>query len=68
MPSSRREDDDRIAVDELTPIAQAIEQHGGRLLSKEVSIPNVGRLFQFADTEGNVACAMRYDEGADSVG
>jgi hypothetical protein len=50
-----------VTVDDLAGIAGAIEENGGKLLSKEVTIPTVGTLFQFEDTEGNVACAMKYE-------
>jgi uncharacterized protein len=49
-----------IAVDNLDAIKAAIIKHGGKILHHEEEIVGVGTLFRFADTEGNVACAMRY--------
>ena len=51
-----------IAVDDLPAIARSVEEHGGRVVVPEMEIPTVGRLIQFADTEGNLACAMRYED------
>ncbi|MEM8677793.1 MAG: VOC family protein [Planctomycetota bacterium] len=52
-----------ITVADVQACAAAIEQHGGRILVKEVEIPTVGRIVTFADTEGNRACAIQYEEG-----
>lgn len=49
-----------ISVDAIADIAAAITAHGGRLRSSVVEIPGVGKLVEFADTEGNIACAMQY--------
>lgn len=50
-----------ISVDDLEEMAQRIEAAGGQVLHPAVTIPGVGKLFQFSDTEGNVACAMQYE-------
>ena len=52
-----------IAVEDVTAIAAAVEEHGGKVLVPEMEIPTVGRLIQFEDTEGNVVGAMRYADG-----
>jgi len=50
-----------IAVQDLAAIAAAIAAHGGKILLEEYEIVGVGRLIQFADPDGNVACAMQYE-------
>ena len=54
-----------ISVDEVEQIAAKVEQHGGTVVVPKMVIPKVGWLIQFRDTEGNVACAMRYDKDAE---
>ena len=49
-----------ISVDDLGAIKAAIVANGGRIVFEEYEIVGVGRLIRFEDTEGNVACAMRY--------
>lgn len=49
-----------IAVDDLAPIKAAILKHGGKIVHDEYEIVGVGTLIRFEDTEGNIACAMRY--------
>jgi predicted enzyme related to lactoylglutathione lyase len=49
-----------ISVDSIGDTVKAIEAAGGTLRSAVIEIPNVGRLVEFADTDGNVACAMQY--------
>lgn len=45
---------------DLSAIKAAIVANGGKILLDDHEIVGVGTLIQFADTEGNVACAMRY--------
>jgi len=52
-----------IAVDDLAAIKALVLKHGGKLVHDEQEIVGVGTLFRFEDTEGNVACAMRYVTG-----
>jgi len=52
-----------ISVADITLTAVAIEKAGGEIVIPEVEIPTVGKLVKFADTEGNVACAIEYAEG-----
>lgn len=52
-----------IAVEDVQAIADAIAQAGGKLTMQPFAIERVGKLIQFEDTEGNVACAMQYDQG-----
>jgi uncharacterized protein len=49
-----------ITVDDLGAIKDAIVANGGTIVLDEHEIVGVGTLIRFADTEGNVACAMRY--------
>ncbi len=49
-----------VGVDDVEAIAKSIVKHGGKILMTPMEIPTVGTLIQFADTEGNVACAMKY--------
>jgi len=49
-----------VSVDDLAPIKAAIIANGGRVVFDEYEIVGVGRMIRFADSEGNIACAMRY--------
>ena len=49
-----------IAVDDVDATARLVEAEGGKITVPKMSIPTVGELIQFSDTEGNVVCAMRY--------
>lgn len=49
-----------IAVDDVDAIAKLIVEAGGQIIVPKMVIPTVGELIQFKDTEGNIACAMRY--------
>jgi hypothetical protein len=51
-----------ISVADLRAIKAAVVANGGAIVLDEHEIVGVGRLIRFADSEGNVACAMRYDE------
>jgi predicted enzyme related to lactoylglutathione lyase len=41
----------------------AIQAEGGRIRGSMAEIPDVGRVVEFADTEGNVACIMEHVPG-----
>ena len=49
-----------IAVDDLRATKAAIVKRGGTIVHDEREIVGVGTLIRFADTEGNIACAMHY--------
>jgi predicted enzyme related to lactoylglutathione lyase len=49
-----------IAVENLSAVKKAIVKHGGKIVHDEREIVGVGTLIRFADTEGNIACAMHY--------
>jgi predicted enzyme related to lactoylglutathione lyase len=49
-----------VSVEDLVAIQTAILAAGGKIVFDEYEIVGVGRIIKFEDTEGNVACAMRY--------
>jgi predicted enzyme related to lactoylglutathione lyase len=53
-----------IAVDDVDAVARAVEAGGGKILMRKATIPGVGSLVFFEDTEGNVAGAMQYENPA----
>lgn len=68
--SKRRTGDDAmigyrctIAVDDVRGAEAAVRAAGGTIKEPISTIPGVGTLFEFCDTEGNVVCAMEYDRG-----
>ena len=50
-----------IAVEDLAAVAAAVTANGGEVIMDPFTIPTVGTLIQFRDTEGNIANAMRYE-------
>ena len=52
-----------IRVDSITESVTAIEAAGGTIRGSMADIPNVGKVVEFADTEGNIVCAMQYAPG-----
>lgn len=53
-----------IAVADIDQVAAAVTRAGGTVVMPRVTIPTVGHLIFFRDTEGNLAGAMQYDGGA----
>lgn len=51
-----------IGVADVDAIQTAVEANGGTIVMPPVTIPTVGRMIKFHDTEGNLVCAMRYDQ------
>jgi predicted enzyme related to lactoylglutathione lyase len=51
-----------ISVPDIDATVAAIKKSGGEILMPKASIPSVGTLVRFRDTEGNVVCAMQYDD------
>ena len=49
-----------ISVDDIDRISQKVATAGGQITMKKVTIPTVGTLIKFRDTEGNLVCAMQY--------
>jgi predicted enzyme related to lactoylglutathione lyase len=54
-----------IAVEDIAQMKAAVEGAGGRVVAEPYYIDGVGKLFYFADPEGNVLGAMQYDADAD---
>lgn len=52
-----------IGVDDIDATQAAVERMGGKILMPKVTIPTVGTLIFFQDSEGNVAGAMQYERG-----
>lgn len=53
-----------ITVDDIDKAAGAIEANGGKIVMKKAAIPGVCWIVKFLDTEGNLACAVKYDAAA----
>ena len=53
-----------IGVKDVDATAIAVEVAGGKILMLKTAIPGVGWLIKFTDTEGNLACAVRFDASA----
>ena len=53
-----------ISVPDVMAAEAAIVSNGGTILMPRVTIPTVGHLIWFRDTEGNIAGAMQYDANA----
>ncbi len=52
-----------VSVSSIKETAEAIKAAGGTLRSALTDIPGVGKVVEFSDTEGNIACAMQYEPG-----
>jgi predicted enzyme related to lactoylglutathione lyase len=50
-----------LAVEDIATARAAIEAAGGRVVAPQYYIEGVGKLFYFADPDGNVLGAMQYD-------
>ena len=51
-----------ISVPDIDRTIEAIERAGGEILMPKATIPSVGTLVRFRDSEGNIVCAMQYDD------
>lgn len=51
-----------IGVTSIDETSAAVEANGGRVVMPKFTIPTVGTLIFFEDTEGNVVGAMQYEE------
>ena len=49
-----------IAVDDIDAATEKIEKAGGKVLLPKSEIGGVGWVAKFADTEGNLFCAIQY--------
>jgi predicted enzyme related to lactoylglutathione lyase len=52
-----------ISVRSITESMAAIQAAGGMLRGSMADVPHVGKVIEFADTEGNVGCVMQYVQG-----
>ncbi|HEY1275724.1 MAG TPA: VOC family protein [Thermoleophilaceae bacterium] len=50
-----------IEVDDVDRVAEAVLAAGGRVVMEKSAIPGVGEVVFFADPDGNVAGAIRFD-------
>jgi predicted enzyme related to lactoylglutathione lyase len=50
-----------ISVSSIKEAVEAIKSAGGTVRTAVIEIPSVGKLVEFADTEGNIVCAMQYE-------
>ncbi|MFP6807644.1 MAG: VOC family protein [Pseudomonadales bacterium] len=50
-----------ISVESLDDTFDAVVASGGKIVLDKCTIPNVGSLFKFTDTEGNLVVAMQYE-------
>jgi uncharacterized protein len=53
-----------ISVPKIDATIAVIQKRGGEILMPKAAIPGVGTLVRFRDTEGNVVCAMQYEDPA----
>ncbi|MEP6962935.1 MAG: VOC family protein [Acidobacteriota bacterium] len=53
-----------ISVTDIDATIAAVEAAGGKIVMPKVTIPTVGQLIFFEDTEGNIAGAMQYETPA----
>jgi predicted enzyme related to lactoylglutathione lyase len=53
-----------ITVDDIDAATGTIEASGGKIVMKKAAIPGVAWIVKFLDTEGNLACAVKYDPAA----
>ncbi len=52
-----------ITVPDLDQAMAAVAEHGGDVQQPVADIPHVGRVVEFLDPEGNLACLMQYAPG-----
>ena len=53
-----------ISVESVDEIILRVENNDGQILMPKTAIPYVGWIAKFLDTEGNLVCAMQYDNSA----
>jgi len=53
-----------ISVENVDSIIEKVRNSGGKILMDKTAIPYVGWITKFLDTEGNLLCAMQYDNSA----
>lgn len=50
-----------IRVENVDSIIEKVKKSGGQILMDKTAIPHVGWISKFLDTEGNLLCAIQYD-------
>ena len=53
-----------IGVENIDNTIEKVIQSGGQILMPKTSIPYVGWIAKFLDTEGNLFCAMQYNNSS----
>lgn len=53
-----------VSVEDVDDIIEKIKTNGGHIVMPKTAIPYVGWLTKFLDTEGNLVCAVQYDNTA----
>lgn len=53
-----------IGVENIDDVIGKVQHNGGEILMPKTAIPYVGWVTKFLDTEGNLVCAMQYDNSA----
>jgi predicted enzyme related to lactoylglutathione lyase len=53
-----------VGVENIDQIIEKVKTNGGQVLMPKTVIPYVGWIAKFLDTEGNLICAMQYDNTA----
>lgn len=53
-----------VGVENINDIIERVTNNGGQILMPKTAIPYVGWIAKFLDTEGNLICAMQYDNSA----
>lgn len=53
-----------IGVENVDDIIERVKNNGGQILMPKTEIPYVGWIAKFLDTEGNLVCAMQYNNSA----
>lgn len=51
-----------IGVANIDDIIAKVKSNGGQVVLPKTTIPSVGQVAKFLDTEGNLICAMQYDK------
>ncbi len=53
-----------IGVENINAVIERVKHHGGKIVMPKTTIPYVGYIVKFLDTEGNLICAMQYQNTA----
>jgi uncharacterized protein len=53
-----------ISVQNIDETIEKVKSNGGQIVLPKTTIPYVGFIAKFLDTEGNLICGMQYDQSA----